>query len=371
MNFKIYSAILSIALLAFHVKAEDIKTERTLFEDRFDSPEIKKDWTIESGKWEIKNGTLLNQNGGIISVKKPFENFVLEADVRTAEWTAKYPWVSVAFSYEDKNNNSFLTLTPAESHYYIYTVENGKNFTKTGRKIPFDQKKFHKVKIACSYNVVSFFWDDAFMFSGNADCSGSRIAFIGNGDGVDFEIKNLRIMEIMETPGKTVEELKASDLANAEIWNDYQFKCAPEKENKPIIEGAIVFLPYDFTDDKEFRGTFLSLPVNIKKAGKICLTFHGDASMNKFFIIVHDKSGEQHLLYNGVVRKDGPHDTKVDMADFLKSPPPYFIEATHWNGDKNQKIDLPITKLDIGICRSGKAEKQKGRIGISNLRFEE
>jgi len=69
---------------------------KLLFEDKFDTKQIKQDWIIESGKWEIKNGFLFNRDGGIISLNKDFHSFILEADIING-WT----WNSIAFSYDD------------------------------------------------------------------------------------------------------------------------------------------------------------------------------------------------------------------------------------------------------------------------------
>jgi len=369
MNFRKY-IIAFLMSLAFIVNGEDVKSGKILFEDKFENSKIKEDWTVESGKWEIKDGALFNREGGTITLKKPCENFIFEADVKISEWIAHYPWVSIAFAYEDENNNSHFMVTPGETYYYIKTTENKESTSIAGTKIPFAKENFHHVKIVCAYNIVSVLWDKTLLASANVDCSADRIAFIGNSDGADFEIKDVKISEIIEVPGKVIKEFKRNDFAQGQICEDYKFKTI-EANKKPTINDSSVFLTYDFTDDKEFRGTFLRIPVSVEKVDKICLTLNGDASKNRFFIIVHDKSGEQHLVQAMPLAWSGAHDIKVDLKRFFQAPPDRVINATHWDGDKNQKIDLPITKLDIGICKRERAVKPSGKIEIKDLRFEE
>jgi len=371
MNFKKIAVMIAFFCVVILLHSEDVKDRKTLFEDKFESPDIKKDWVVESGKWEIKNGCLFSQDEGIISIERSFENFIIETDIKVSKWTSRYPWISVIFFYENKDNNSFLTISPLESFYYIRAVENSEQSTVIGGKIPFDSEKMHRVKLVCLYNRVSFYWDNVLISSVNLDCIGKKIAF-ANINGVNFEMKNIRIQEIQEVPGKIVKEIKSEDFMESKIMEDYKFGCELRKDKKTILDKAKIILPYDFSDAKDFRGTFLSLPVNIEKdANKICLTLKGDASQNKFFIIVHDKSGEQHLLYTKTITWNDALEIKIDMTDFFKAPTDGTVEATHWSGDQNQKIDFPITKLDVGICKREKMLKTKGLVEISNFRFEE
>jgi len=218
---------------------------------------------------------------------------------------------------------------------------------------------------------MSFFLNDVFISSVPINCTGEKIAFVNeNKKGGTFQIGNLQIKEILEVSGTIIKKLKKEDFTQGKILEDYKFKTIEEK-GMPIINESSVSLTYDFTDDKDFRGTFLRIPVSVEKADKICLMLDGDVSKNRFFIIVHDKSGEQHLIQSMPLIWSGTRVIKVDLKRFFQAPPERVIEATHWNGDKNQKIDFPITALDIGVCKREKALKQSGRIGISNLRFEE
>jgi len=372
MNLKTYIAIFALVIFTLLLKAEGIKTGKTFFEDNFESLKIKENWLIEEGEWKINNGWLFNQNGGIISLKRPCgESFVLEADIRIAQFKASYPWVSVVFSYADKNNRTELFITPGEEYYYIQAFENAVPIRIIGGRIPFDSKESHKLQIVCFYKTISLFWDGKFISSAKINSLESKIAFIGNSQGADFEIKNIRIKEFLVEPAKVVKNIKAEDFSKGKIWNDYKFKCETGNGKELSIGASNVFLSYDFSDSTDFRSTFLNLPVNVESARRICLNIEGDNSQNRFFIIIHDKSGEQHLVEGRSISWNGPHEIKVDIECFFKAPPERVIEATHWDGDKNQKINFPITALDIGVCKREKALKQSGRIGISNLRFEE
>lgn len=372
MNLKTYIFILLSSIFAVGLQAEDFKEGKTLFEDKFDAPELKKEWTIEEGEWSVKKGWLLNRDGGIISMKKPCgETFILEADIRISQYKALYPWVSIVFSYTDKDNRTELFITPGERYYYLQTIENGDIQKIAGKSFPFTRKDIHKLRIAAFYNTVSFFWDGKLIVSEKVNSSESKIAFIGCQQGADFEIKNVCIKELLEEPLKTVKNIDAGEFTKSQTWNDYKFKCPKGSGNEVAVDKATAFLSYDFSDSKDFRGTFLRLPVNVESAKRICLNVEGDGSRNKFFIIVHDKSGEQHLVESRTLSWDGAHEIKVDIQNFLVPPPERVIEATHWDGDKNQKIDFPITALDIGVCSREKAIKQSGRIGISDLHFEE
>ena len=94
-----------------------------------------------------------------------------------------------------------------------------------------------------------------------------------------------------------------------------------------------------------------------------------DGSRNTFFVILHDASGEQHMILKSALVWKGRQDLILSLENFLKCPEKMQRFYTRWGGDNNQKIDFPITKVDIGVARSGKANTSSGTVRFKKIRF--
>jgi len=94
-----------------------------------------------------------------------------------------------------------------------------------------------------------------------------------------------------------------------------------------------------------------------------------DGSRNGFFVIVHDASGEQHLAMATGLAWSGWQDVGINLKPILDSPGKMERLAIHWGGDENQKLDFPVTAIDIGAAKRGARTTDRGQLRFRNVRF--
>ncbi len=114
-------------------------------------------------------------------------------------------------------------------------------------------------------------------------------------------------------------------------------------------DGPACRLHYNFTTGGH-DAVILSREVKVESAGAVKLAVHGDASGHRLFCVLTDASGERHFL--SICEKIDWKGWKVLQADLeglAKGPPKHVVEATHFGGDRNQKLDCPVTALAIGL----------------------
>ena len=105
-------------------------------------------------------------------------------------------------------------------------------------------------------------------------------------------------------------------------------------------------LHYQFTGGGQYLG--ITLPVKIKAPiHKLRLWLYGDGSASGYGLYLSDASGETHKYRNAGAMKIAFKGWKEITVD---------LDAPHesWGGDKNGKIDYPITGLTFEISGTGK-----------------
>lgn len=103
----------------------------------------------------------------------------------------------------------------------------------------------------------------------------------------------------------------------------------------------------------------------ISEGMQLGLRIYGDGSGHELFLVLYDKSQEAHYLPIGPVSWKGWKTVHASLLDLLKGPPTkYDISCNHWGGDRNQKLDMPITKISIGINDKPDDFQGKGEIGL-------
>jgi len=108
-------------------------------------------------------------------------------------------------------------------------------------------------------------------------------------------------------------------------------------------------LHYNFAT-RGHDAAILSREVKVESAGVIRLAVHGDASGHRIFCVLTDVSGERHFLpICEAIDWKGWKVLYRNLDVLAKGPPKYVVEATHFGGDRNQKLDCPITVLAIGL----------------------
>ena len=118
-----------------------------------------------------------------------------------------------------------------------------------------------------------------------------------------------------------------------------------------------------------FESVFARIPLNVASCNGIRLDLDADNSTHTFFIIIHDQSGEQHLVVKTYLGWQGWQELGVNLESFLTSPDNKARTALHWDGDGNQKIDFPITAMDVGIAKRGRSNNGSGALRLKNVRF--
>jgi hypothetical protein len=109
----------------------------------------------------------------------------------------------------------------------------------------------------------------------------------------------------------------------------------------------------------------------VASSARIFMEVEADNSQNNFFVIVHDASGEQHLVLKSPIVWQGVQEVGINLAPYLESPPDMQRQAIHWAGDGNQKIDFPITAFDVGVSKRSPGAKLNGQMSIRDIRFVE
>jgi len=136
-------------------------------------------------------------------------------------------------------------------------------------------------------------------------------------------------------------------------------------ENKLMCDGKpCLTLTYAFPSLRH-DAVMLTSDVLIADGTQVGLHIYGDGSGHELFLVLYDKNQEAHYLPFGPISWMGWKTVYASLADLLKGQPTkYDISCNHWGGDKNQKLDMPITKITIGINDKPDGFRGKGEIGL-------
>ena len=169
---------------------------------------------------------------------------------------------------------------------------------------------------------------------------------------------------------KTVYQLNSKIFSKAVVYKDYKNTGKPGAADQLTINTKNeVDVKYTFSSDDVFESSFVSIPVKIPQCDIIIIDVKSDGSKNNFFIILHDSSGEQHLVLKTTLVWQKWLNIGIDLKPYLKSPAKSQRLIIHWSGDENQKIDFPVKIIDIGVSKCSRRIKNKGQIRFRNVQF--
>ena len=355
--------------------ADDVSLHETgqiIFQDSFTEPQLAPQWRVVSGRWLIEDGCLVNRQGGqIVLGQSAGSNFVLDLEVNFPRWMAQFPWVAVYTHYADSQTYGAAYLNPGESACELFDRDGGIYEVNYKGRYVFDRSRFHQVRLICRPGKVNLLLDGKPMGSANmVSRAGSVIGFGGHEQGVHYRIRNVSVRQIEPEPVDVVAAVGAKQWAEAVIWRDYRYvgRSFPDESLKVDQQHAAAVLDYAFIDPNVFESCFARATTDIKPCAAVYLDVTSDGSGNKLFLIVHDCTGEQHLLGKTYLSWQGTETLRFDMRSFLAAPR-FNRYGTHWGGDMNQVIDFPIRAIDIGVAKRTAARQSHGRISFRNIRF--
>ncbi|MDD5484370.1 MAG: carbohydrate binding domain-containing protein, partial [Kiritimatiellae bacterium] len=137
-------------------------------------------------------------------------------------------------------------------------------------------------------------------------------------------------------------------------------------EGKPGLK-----LRYVFTSAKH-DAVMLTADASIAGGTMLALRVYGDGSGHELDAVLYDKSGEAHYLPLGLVYWRGWKTVYKSFADLIRGPESKWdVSCEHWGGDKNQTLELPITRVTIGLNDQPDGFKGKGEITFGWLKIYE
>jgi hypothetical protein len=340
-----------------------------LFADAFASSRLSPEWQAVEGEWRIADGALTNEGGGMMVLNKPLgSHFEIEAEINFA-----MKWASLIPFYATPQDYSTIYFFRA-GYWETFETDDGQLSDLVQHPDPeITPGVYHRVRVVCEYNLASFYFDGTLkgktLFRPRP---GARLAFGAVKGGGGLRVKNLRVRDIAPAAVKVVRQLSAEDLARSMIYADYRLAgkpCDAARLGGDLASGAE--LAYGFKRDGVFESRFARIPLEAPGGRSLCIEVEGDGSKNTFFVIVHDRSGEQHLAVEACLTWQGWRELGVNLDAFRESPADKQRLATRWGGDGNQKIDFPITAVDLGVAKRGARVKDRGLVRFRNVRFVE
>lgn len=343
--------------------------EIEIYSDTFQSPKISSDWKIYDGNWTIENGVLTVNNGGLIVLNTPpGGRFTLEFEI-----AFPVTWMSVILFFTEPEDYGTLYLGGGYWESFEKEGEYTGNYIQRADPEIVRTGGFQKIRVTSEYGLVSFSYDGkekgptTLLYR-----PGARVAFRSlPGSGL-LKIRNFRLSALGTADAKTIYRLPVSDVVKGVIYRDYEYeeRKPSAMERLAIDKGTgVAELKYGFESGDVFESCFVRIPVDKTNCKTILMDVEGDNSKNTFFIIVHDSSGEQHLVCKTGLAWQGWQEVGVNLKNFIESPAKMERSVIHWGGDENQKLDLPIEAIDIGIAKRGGRVKDGGEIKFRQISF--
>jgi hypothetical protein len=367
---KYHFFLICLAFLFFNgISFGEIQESETIFSDDFDSAQLSSDWKVYEGHWTVENGALSNKGGGLIVLQKaPGANFVIEAE-------ASFPpnWFSFILFFTGPKDYGVLYLGGGVWETFEFLDDTAGDYRKHSDS-DITVGDYHKLRIECEYGLVSFYYDG--VVKGKTQYQfrpGALIGFRNRDKGGLFRLKNITLKEMAEKPVKTIYKLQTNDVIKSHVYKDYDTggQLSPSDSLKIDNAGNDITLDYNFSKARVFESVFARIPVDVGISGNIDMEITGCNSNNNFFVIVHDVSGEQHLVAKMPLAWNGKQQVRINLESFLTGPEKFNRFASHWGGDNNQKIDFPISAIDIGVAKRGKRTKNSGELEFGDIRFTE
>jgi hypothetical protein len=362
------TAPLVVVLVALGAVAGSADAERVIYSAAFDAAAIAPDWRVVEGDWSIADSALTNTGGGLIVLDKPLgSRFDLEAEI-------SFPpnWASLILFYV--NPEAYGTLYFTGGYWESFEIDET-DFSDyiQHRDTGITAGVYHRVRAVCEYGRVTLYYDG--QLKGEISFRprpGSRLALRNIKGGGPLQVRTVRVTEPPATEVRVVRRLQESDLAKAGMWADYHLSGKPDRTRR--LSGDLaggVGLSYSFEPGPTFQSEFARLPLEAPKCAKLLVDVDGDGSGNTLFIILHDRSGEQHLVATTVLEWQGRQELAVNFSAFLDAPTDRQRLHTHWGGDENQTIDFPISAIDIGVAKRPSRTEASGEVKLRELRLLE
>jgi len=339
-----------------------------LFSDSFDAEALGPQWQVKEGEWTIADGALTNAGGGLIVLDQmPGNRFVWEAEVNLPG-----NWTSLILFYETPND--YGTLYFGGGYWESFELENGglANYIQR-RDETITPGVDHVVRMASDCGRVALYYDG--VLKGEADLrprAGSRLAFRNIERGGLMRIGSVRLSRLTTQEPTVVGALRPEDVAEGAVFSETGLEGTPG--NPEPLRGGLaegLGLEYGFAPGDDFESRCARLPLEAGQGKYVLCDVEGDGSGNKLFIIVHDRTGEQHLVGAFALTWTGWQECAANLTAFLESPPDKQRLHTRWEGDENQRIDFPITKVDVGVAKRWARGLDKGLVRFRNLRVVE
>ena len=310
--------VVMVLVIVGNAGAQDAAT-RELFADAFEKPELSPAWQVVGGSWRVEDGALTSRDGGLITLSTPSGGrFSMEFEIQ-------FPsnWMSVIPCYTGPE--SYGTLYFGGGYWESFEMA-GKNIADYRQyKDPqiVTTSGSHRIKVVFEYGLVSFTFDGhAKGPTSIAFRPGSRVAFRTlPGSGL-VKIKNFRLARLGPDNARTIYQLPAAGFAKGVVLQDYLQSGKPGAADRLTVDpqSGEAALTYEFESAKVFESCFVRLPVDAAQSRAIFLDVEGDGARNDFFVIVHDSSGEQHLVMCTGIAWSGWENVGVNLKTFMESP---------------------------------------------------
>ena len=359
--------------VAFAVAGEGVCAEagpRVLFADTFQASRLAPDWQVIEGDWRVEDGALTNSGGGLIVLNTaPGGRFVMEFEIRfPSNWMSVIPFFTAPEDYG--------TLYFANGYWESFEMH-GKELADYIQRRDAEivtGTAFHRLKVVSEYGLVSFLYDG--KAKGPAvflHRPGARVAFRSLPGAGILKIRNFRLGQLGAADVNTVYRLQPADLVKGVVYQDVETEGKPGDADRLTVGDRTgnAGLTYAFTAGAMFESCFVRIPVDVARSQTMLMDVEGDGSRNSVFVIVHDASGEQHLVITTALAWSGWQEVGINLRMFLESPAQMERRVIHWDGDGNQRIDFPVRAVDIGVAKRGSRVADRGQVRFRSIRFLE
>jgi len=359
--------------VAFAVANEGVCAEaapRVLFADAFQASRLAPDWQVIEGDWRVENGALTNSGGGLIVLNTPHGGrFAMEFEIRfPSKWMSVIPFFTKPEDYGTLYfGNGYWESFEMRGQALADYIQRRDAEIVTGND-------YHRIKVVVEYGLVSFLYDG--KAKGPAVLRhrpGARVAFRSLPGADTLKIRDFRLEQLGAADVRTVYRLQPADLAKGVVYQDCETAGKPGGADRLTVGDRTgnAGLTYAFTPGAVFESCFVRIPVDAARSQTILMDLEGDGSGNSVFVIVHDASGEQHLVIATGLAWSGWQEVGVNLKTFLESPANMERRVIHWEGDGNQRIDFPVRAVDIGVAKRGSRAADRGQVRFRNVRFVE
>lgn len=368
-TMKSFAVLLGIILPIALPAAVADPAGKAVFADDFHSEKLSPEWQVIEGEWRVADGALNCRDGGTIALNvPPGSRFAIEFEIAfPSGWMSVIPFFTGLEDYGTLyfGGGYWETFEMAGKEVVVnYVQRKDPEIVRAGG--------FQRIRIVSEYGTLSFTYDGKAKGPAVLPCRpGARIAFRSLPKSGLLKIRNFRLEQLPPDDRKVVAALTPAGLAKGTVHQDQGIKSRPGDRESLRVDGATgeADLTYHFSPNAEFRSTLVRFSVTANRCRLAVIDVESDGSKNNVFVIVHDASGEQHLALLSPLAWTGWQEAAVSLERFFESPDGMQRFADRWGGDGNQKLDFPITAVDIGVAKREGRLKNDGQVRIRNVRF--